>query len=81
MLGPMEIFAMGAAGIGLLVLLLLGLSLVARILGHDNKHSSDTEAKLVQDLHRTLNSLEKRIESLETIMSDNERSSRERNRF
>lgn len=52
-----------------LVVIVLRLALGA---GKRNQRSEAEDARLMQDLHRSLQKLENRVESLETIMLENE---------
>lgn len=69
-----QILMVGMAGIMLLIMLLLGLGLVGKLLGKKDQDTTNDEAKLMQDMHRQLNRMEQRIESLETILTEEERS-------
>ena len=59
-----------AAFLALLLLLLVGLvKLASRLLSSQDKASSGEEARLLQELNSRMSRLEKRIESLETIVT------------
>lgn len=58
-------------GIGLVGAVLFG---VVRLLGGPAKQNqADEETKIIQDMYATMNTLEDRVESLETILMERER--------
>ena len=67
------ILSLGLMAVIVIPAMIVGISLAIRFARRQDKVTAGDEARLVQDIHRKLNRLEQRIESLETILTEGER--------
>ena len=76
---PIALTIIGSVILGLCIMggiVILAASLLHKMLSSKEKDSSGEEARLLQEINAKLNKLEKRIESLETIVTASEHNPR-----
>lgn len=68
----------GHVGFGFMLLPLIGAVLIGWLLyralsGRDETNRTEDEARMLQEMYQSLTRLEKRVQSLETLLNDQER--------